>query len=236
MFDPVSIGLMLGSAALSAHANSQAAKKQRQAAVEAQQRQNQQRNLATDAALKRALEFDAGKRNESQEQIAQEMTESLQAEVAQPGITAQGVQVGATLPEGEGGGDYLKAKAREQAKSTESLRALAALMGRTGSAAELRRREAVGIGDTAGEIGRIGTHAGNIFQADQVGIQAAGTPSIGLQLGAAALGAAGMGRMATAGVPSAPAGTPTANGVGFNLGAPSGMGLKPGARGLGLKI
>lgn len=237
--DPFSIGLMLASAALSQHANNAALKKQQQQAVQAQQRQLQQRNMATDAAMKRVQDFDPGTRQKRQDEITQELTTGYEREVAAPAITAQGTQIGATLPQGEGGTDYLKARAREQAKATESLRALAALMGRTGSAGELRRGEAVGFGDTAGEVSRIQNHAGNLWQADQVGIEAAGQPSLGASLASAALGAYGMNQMVTSGLngPSivgAPTGGGVPGGVGINPAAGSGLGLK-GGRGLGLK-
>lgn len=241
MVDPVSIGLLLASAALSAKANNDAAKRSQAASREAQSRQLAAQNRSTESAMKRVQDFDAGDRKDKNDSIAQQLTEGLEREVATPAITAQGVQVGTTIPDAEAGGDYLKAKARETAKSTASLRALAALMGRTGAASELRRGEAVSIGDTAGDIGRIGTGANNIWGADQVGIQAAGQPSLGMQLASSALGAYGMGRMASAGVGGAPSsvGTPTgggaAGGLGFNPNGAQGMGLRPGAGGAGLR-
>jgi hypothetical protein len=233
------IAAMIASAAISAYSNNQAAKKQQNATRIAQMRQRQQQERATDVAVKRSQEFDAKDRNDKQAEIEQELTQNLQAQVAQPGITAQGIQVGSTIPDSEAGGDYLKAKAREQVKSTESLRALAALMGKTGSAAELRRREAIGIGDTAGEIGRIGRHAENLWGADQAGIAAAGRPNVGLGIASAALGAYGMGQMA-GGFGSGPAPTDFSfsapAGEGLSLTNPSGMGLRSvGAPGLKLR-
>lgn len=239
--DPISIGLMLAAAALSAKANNDAAKRQQAQTREAMGRQMAQQQRATETVAKRAGQFDAGERKDKNDAIAQQLTEGYEREVAAPAITAQGIQVGTTIPDADAGGDYLKTKARETAKSTASLRALAALMGRTGAASELRRGEAVSIGDTAGDIGRIGTGANNIWGADQVGIQAAGQPSLGMQLASSALGAYGMGRMASAGVGGAPSsvGTPTgggaAGGLGFNPNGAQGMGLRPGAGGAGLR-
>lgn len=198
--DPASIGFLIASAALTAHTTNQAAKRQQAAARQAQLRQLNAQNLATEAAARRAIEFDPKSRNDKQADIAQELTGQLQQEVAQPQITAQGVQVGTTIPNAEGGTDYLKAKARETAKSTESLRQLAALMGRTGAASELRRGEAVRMGDTAGEIGRIQTGANNIFGADQIGIGAAGQQGIGPALASAALSAYGTSRLVGSGM------------------------------------
>lgn len=196
----LAISAMLASAALSAKANHDAARRQQAAAREAQGRQLQAQQRATDTAMRRVQDYDPGERKDRNDDIAQEITGNLEQQAAQPMITAQGLQVGATIPDAEGGGDYLKTKAREAAKTTASLRALAALMGRTGAASELRRGEAVRFGDTSGDIGRIGAGANNIWNADQVGIQAAGQPSLGMQLASSALGAYGMGTMASAGV------------------------------------
>jgi hypothetical protein len=193
----------IASAAIGANAQNQAAKRQKQLAVEAQQRQLNAQNQATDVAMKRVQEFDPNIRKTNQEQIQQELTAELDQQVSQPQITAQGVQVGSTIPESAGSKDYLTAKAREAAKTTASLRGLAALMGRIGSAGDLRRGEAVGIGDTAGAVGRIQTGAGNIFAADQAGINSV-QPNTGAMLASAALraygaaGAPGMGGSASA--------------------------------------
>jgi hypothetical protein len=191
--DPFSIAAIvatLAGAGIQAYSQNRALKKQESLAREAQQRQLNAQNQATQLAAKRAGEFDPSARKESQDAIAQEMTGEMDRQVAQPQITAQGVQVGATLPEGAGTTDYLAAKAREQAKTTASLRGLAALMGRIGSASELRRKEAVGFGDTAGAIGRIQTGAGNEFGIDQVGINSV-RPNVGAMLAGQALSAYG---------------------------------------------
>lgn len=185
------IAASLAGAGLSAYSQNQALKRQQAVAREAQQRQLNAQNQATQVAAKKASEFDPKERAMQQALIEQQLTGELDQQVRQPQITAQGVQVGATIPESSGGADYLTAKAREQAKTTASLRGLAALMGKIGSAGELRRKEAVGIGDTAGAIGRIQGGADNIFAADQVGINAAGRQNVGLQLASAALSAYG---------------------------------------------
>lgn len=193
----VGIAAMLASAAVQQHAQSQAAKQQKRATVLAQQRQLNAQNAATDVAMKKVEEFDPNTRKASQDAITQELQAGYEKEIAAPQITAQGVEVGNTIQGGTG--DFLAAKAREKSKATESLRQLAALMGRTGSASQLRRNEAVGFGDAVGAIGRIQTGANNIFGADQVGIQAAGQPSVGATLASAALGAYGQGKLASSG-------------------------------------
>lgn len=184
---------MIASAALQQHSQTQANKRQSRQAVMAQHRQLTAQNEATDAAARRAAQFDPTARAENQQQIQQQLTDTYTREATQPQISAQGVQIGSTIPDAQGTTDYLTTKAKEQAKAAASMRALAGLMGRIGSAGELRRGEAVGIGDTAGEIGRIQTGAGNIFGADQVGIEAAGQPNPGLMFASAALRAYGAG-------------------------------------------
>lgn len=195
--DPISIGAMLLSAFVQAKTQSDAAARQKRMAVESQQRALASQNQATDAAMKRAQEFDPTVRKQNQDEVTQDITQQLEQSVPSKPITAQGVEVGATIPGGTA--DYLTSKARETAKAAESSRQLAALFGRIGGAQQLRRNEAVGFGDTAGEIGRIQTGANNMGNIDQIGIEAAGQPSLGGMLVSSALGAYGMGR---AGLPS----------------------------------
>lgn len=191
--DPLSIGAMLLSAVVQQQTQAAAAQRQKQMAIQSQQRALASQNQATDVALKQVQEFDPGTRKEKQDQIQQDLTAQYEKAASSP-ITAQGVQVGATIPDAAGSTDYLAAKARETAKAAASNRSLAALFGRIGSAGQLRQGEAVGIGDAAGEIGRIQTGANNVANIDQIGIDAAGQPSLGGMLVSSALGAYGMGR------------------------------------------
>lgn len=206
--DPISIGAMLLSAFVQAKTQSDAAARQKRMAVESQQRALMSQNQATDAAMKRAQEFDPTVRKQNQDEVTQDITQQLEQSVPSKPITAQGVEVGATIPGGTA--DYLTSKARETAKAAESSRQLAALFGRIGGAQQLRRNEAVGFGDTAGEIGRIQSGANNMGSIDQIGIEAAGQPSLGGMLASSALGAYGMGRASLPGVakmkPGAPGG------------------------------
>lgn len=203
--DDLAIAAMIASAAIQQKTQAAAADRQRKAAVQSQQRALASQNQATDVALKQVQEFDPGTRKEKQDQIQQDLTAQYEKAASSP-ITAQGVQVGATIPDAAGSTDYLAAKARETAKAAASNRSLAALFGRIGSAGQLRQGEAVGIGDAAGEIGRIQTGANNVANIDQIGIDAAGQPSLGGMLVSSALGAYGMGRasLPTSAVKSAP--------------------------------
>lgn len=189
----------IAGAGLQYKATSDAAKRQQQEALLAQQRQLGMQNEATQIASRRASDFDPTTRQAAQDQITQDLTNTLTKQVAQPQVTAQGVQVGSTIPQEQGGADYLAAKAKEQAKTTASLRTLAALMGRMGSADQLRRNEAVAFGDSAGQIGRIQSGADNIAGIDQFGIGQAGQASPGAMLAGAALQTAGAYGLANSG-------------------------------------
>lgn len=193
MFDPISIGLLLAGTAISNYGQQSALKKQQAIMRAGQQRQLEARNQATDVAMRQVQEFDPTARQAKQDDIAQQLTQDYEAATANP-ITAQGVQVGTTIPSAAGTADYVAASARAKAKSAESLRALAQLMGRIGSASQLRRDEAVSIGDTAGEIGRIQTNANNMAGIDEIRASAI-TPSIGSQLIGGALSAYGTGKL-----------------------------------------
>lgn len=195
--DPLSIGMMLGGAFLSAKAQQDALARQQRMARESQQRALQAQNQATDVAMRQVQQFDPTVRKNAQDEIAQDLTRQFQQAATAPAITAQGVQVGQTINGGTA--DYLAQKGREAAKAAESNRNLAALLGRIGSAGQLRRNEGVAFGDAAGEIGRIGQGADNMSQIDQIGINAV-TPSLGMTIAGQALGAYGSGKLATGGL------------------------------------
>ncbi len=200
--DPITIGLMIAGAALTAHGQNQALKKQNRISVNNQQQLLDSRNEATDLAMRRAMAFAPEERQTRQDEIAQQLEAQFQPAVQGTPVTAQGVQVGSTIPSSAASNDYLAAQAREKSKTTESLRSLAQLMGRIGSAGQLRQNEAVDLGDTANAIGRIQSGAQNL--SDIEGIRASAvTPSLGTQLVGGAMSAYGAGRMATAGVGSA---------------------------------
>lgn len=199
--DPLSIGMMLGGAFLSAKAQQDAAARQQRMARESQQRALQAQNQATDVAMRQVQQFDPTVRKTAQDEIAQDLTQRFEGAATAPPITAQGVQVGQTINGGTT--DYLAAKAREMAKATESNRNLAALLGRIGSAGQLRRNEGVAFGDAAGEIGRIGQGADNMGQIDQIGINAV-TPSLGMTIAGQALGAYGANSAMLSGLKASP--------------------------------
>jgi hypothetical protein len=195
----LAIGAMLASAAVQAKTQGDAAEAKRREAVQSQGRALASQNQATEVAARQAQALAPEKRTSNEAELTQDLTNKFEQAAATP-ITAQGVQIGSTIPDASAGGDYLKAKAQETAKAVESNRNLASIFGRIGGAQQLRRNEAVGFGDAAGEIGRIGAGANNMANIDQIGIDAAGQPSLGGTLAASALGAYGSGKLSTAGV------------------------------------
>lgn len=195
--DPLSIGMMLAGAFVSAKAQQDAAAKQQRMARESQQRSLQAQNQATDVAMRQVQEFDPTVRKANQDEITQDLTQRYQTAATAAPITAQGVQVGQTIPGGTT--DYLAAKGRETAKAAESNRNLAQLLGRIGSAGQLRRNESVAFGDTAGEIGRIASGDNNMSQIDQIGINSV-TPSLGMTIAGQALSGYGAGKLAGSGL------------------------------------
>ena len=205
MFDPISIGVMLLGSALQAKAQQDALAKQQRLAVESRQRALQAQNQATDVAMRQVQEYDPATRKAKQDEIQTQLTDQFQQAAAGTPITAQGVQVGQTIPGGTA--DYLAAKGRETAKAAESNRNLAALLGRIGSAGQLRRNEGVAFGDAAGEIGRIGSGADNMAAIDEIGINSV-QPSLGMTIAGQALGAYGLGKMSIPQAPKMTAGAP----------------------------
>jgi hypothetical protein len=209
--DPLTLAIIttLAGTGLQVYSQNQAAKRQQQAALESQQRQLAARNQTTDMAAKAANEFDPTTRDKNLQDATQQLTQQYEQAAQQQPITAQGVQVGSTIPTQAGGADYTMAKAKETAKTTASLRALAGLMGRIGGAGQLRQNEAIKIGDTAGNVERVQRGADNIAGIDQIGIQAAGQQNPWTQIAGAGLQSYGLSGLATAGLSKAATALPT---------------------------
>lgn len=231
--DPFTLA-QIAAAAISFFGQRQAAANQQRAAVEAQQRALASQNQATDVAMKHVQEYAPEKRKAAQDEIQTQLADKYQQAATPAPITAQGVQVGQTIPGGTT--DYLAAKGREVAKAAESNRNLASLLSRIGSAGQLRRNEGVAFGDTAGQIGRIAEGADNMGEIDQkVGIPAAGQQGIGSMLASTVLGAYGKAGATTRGLFGQPSDyTLSTTALGPNTSAGMGLGMKLGG-GLGMK-
>ena len=219
--DPFSIGAMILGAYLQNDAASSAAERQQQESMRAQQRQTEMRARANKEVMDRAQQFDPENRASKQAEIASSIEGQLNKSADAPAITAQGVTIGAGLSPQSA--DYKAVQGKEQTRVANSLHQLASLMGRTGSAGQLRQGEAIGIGDTAGALGRIQSGANNIGQIDQTAIQYAGQPSVGQTLAGQALMGYGMGSLATSGL-GAKAPTPMGPNLPWNVPANPAMG------------
>ena len=90
---------MLLSAVIQQKTQADAIAKQKRMAVESQQRALASQNQATDAAMKQVQEFEPEQRKNRQDEIQQDLTGQYEKAASGTPITAQGVQVGATIPE-----------------------------------------------------------------------------------------------------------------------------------------
>lgn len=182
---------LIASAALNYDAQRRALNQQQSALAAMRARQMAAQDQAAQVAAAQAAQYDPTQRQAAQAQIQQQLTSQLDQAVSNPQpVTAQGVQIGQTIPEGQGSSDYAAAKAREQAKTLASLHGLASVMGRIGSASQLRQNEGVAMGDAANQIGQIQNNAKNQADIDQIRVNAI-QPSLGEMLASSALGAYG---------------------------------------------
>lgn len=199
------IASQVAGAAIQKRAQDRAFAQQQAAIAAARARQLQAQDQASQVAAKAAAQYAPEQRQAEQQQIQQQLTGELTQQIKPQPITAQGVQVGSTIPDAAGSTDYLAAKARETAKAVESQRALAALMGRIGSASELRRGEGVGLGDASQTIGRIASGANNMWEASQPSIEQAGSVGLAPMIAGEALRRYGASSMAMNGIKRKPA-------------------------------
>ena len=89
--DPLSIGIMLLGAAMSAKATNDAAQKQQRLAMESRQRALQAQNQATDVAMKRVQEFDPTVRKAQQDEIQTQLTDKYQQAATPAPLPAPGM-------------------------------------------------------------------------------------------------------------------------------------------------
>jgi hypothetical protein len=200
--DPITIGSLIAVLAggyMQHQAVAQQAERQAQLARLSQMGQLQAQDRATKVVAQTSEDFDATKRKAVGDALAGQLQQTFEQAAQPTALTAQGVQVGTTLPAGQGGSAYTADQAREAAKTAESMRQFAAIMGRTTAPGLQREREAVKVGDAAGAVGRIQTGANNIAGIDRIGIQSV-LPNAALSIGGQALQAYGVGKLATSGM------------------------------------
>ncbi|MBC2768557.1 hypothetical protein [Pusillimonas minor] len=179
--DPFTIaGLVaaIGGAFIQNQAQQSAAARQQRAIQDSLARQQELQRQAEQAALRKANEFSPDDRLEKQKAIEQQLTTEMLAPVQENAA----VRAEAPSVQGDVSEDYSTARASSMAQQAKTAEALARIFGKIGSATQLRQNEAVGLGDTANQIGMLRNFSQGQQAADQAGIQAAGTPSGGAML------------------------------------------------------
>lgn len=185
-FTIASLVAMVAGAYMQNKAQTDAANRQQQTIRESLQRQQTLQREAEDTAIKKATEFAPETRQEKQAQLEQQITTEMLQPVQQAAVAQEAPSVQGDVSE-----DYSTAKAKSQAEQMKSAESLARIFGRIGSAGELRRNEAIGLGDTQQQIGALGSFSRGQAMADQAAIQSAGVPNGGAMLGGTILQGAG---------------------------------------------
>lgn len=193
MMGIASLVAMIAGAYMQNKAQTDAADRQQQTIRESLQRQQALQRNAEDTAMKKALDFAPETRHEKQAQLEQQLTQELIAPVQQAAVAQEAPSVQGDVSE-----DYTTAKAKSQAEQMKSAESLARIFGRIGSASQLRQNEAIGLGDTANQIGMLSSFSQGQRLADQVGIHAAGVPDGGAMLAGTVLQGAGSAGMSGA--------------------------------------
>ncbi|RII84354.1 hypothetical protein [Neopusillimonas maritima] len=220
-FEIASLVSLISGAFIQNQAVQDAAARQQRAIQDSLIRQQNLQRQAEQAAMKKATEFNPDDRLDKQNVIEQQLT----SEMLEPVKQNMAERVEAPSVQGDVSDDYSTARASSMAQQAKTAEALARIFGRIGSASQLRQNEAIGIGDSANEIGMLKNFSRGQHAADQVGIQAAGTPSGGAMLAGTIL--QGVGQTGLMGA---------FDGIGSSSNSVwSGSGLSPNAGGLGFK-
>ena len=245
----VYLAALIAGAGLQYKAQSDAQSRQRREIEASLMRQNELQKQAEGKALQHAQTYAPEQRQQEQVQLAQEIEQNLM----QPVSESQQIRAQQATTQGEVSQDYTTAKARADLETVKQAEQLARLLGKTSSAGRLRMNEGIRLGDVGQEIGMLGNFSRGQQGADNIAIQQAGNVNPGQMFMGSVLqsvGGAGLayggslgGGAATGGNWAPVTGGMTgsemaaANGLaGGGLKAGSGMGLRPGATGIGLKF
>ena len=142
-------------------------------------------------ALTTAATFDPGQRQEQQQELAQNIEQSM----IQPVAESQGLRNEAATVQGNVSQDYTTAKARSELETTRQAENLARLLGKSSSANRLRLHEGVRLMDAGMDVDRLASFSRGQQGADRIAIEQAGNPNSGqMFLGSVlqGLGTAGM--------------------------------------------
>ena len=214
--DPFSIAALvatIGGAALQYDAQRDAQKRMEEQTRRSLDNQRKLQMQAEQKALDTASEFETPKRAEQQQQLADQITETL----VQPVSESQAIRSEQQTTQGAVSGDYTKAKAASDLETMKNAQALARLLGKTSSASRLRMNEGIRMMDTGIGIDQLGSFSRGQAGADRIAIEAAGRTDPGQMFLGSLLQSAG-----TAGL-SGGGGDLTSAGAGVKYGAGSGQ-------------
>jgi hypothetical protein len=167
---PLLIGAMVGGAALQHKAGTDAQKRQQREIETSLENQRRLQMQAEKKAMDTAAKFETPKRKEEQQQIEQDITESL----IQPVSESQAIRATEQTTQGNVSNDYTAAKATSELETMRQAQELARLLGKTTSAGRLRMNEGIRLMDAGQDIDRLGSFARGQNAADQIAINQSG--------------------------------------------------------------
>lgn len=213
-------------AGLQYKASSDAQKRTREETQRALRSQKALQLEAEKHALDRAGDYETPKRQQEQQQIADEITQALVAPVSE----SQAIRAGQQTTQGDVSSEYTTTKAASDLQTVKDAENLARMLGRTTSAGRLRLNEGIRLMDTGQQIGTLGNFSRGQDMADRYAIQGAGQVDPGMVLAGSLLQSAGTAGLMAGG--SAASGGNAGQGLSQSAG---GLGLKAGG-GTGLKM
>lgn len=198
--DPFSIAALVATvagAAVQHKAATDAQKRQQDSINQGLMRQRDLQRQAEKTALDAAQQYETPKRQEQQQQLAEEITQNLIAPVSE----SQAVRAAQQTTQGEVSGDYNRSKAAADLETVKQAEALARLLGKSSSAGRLRMGEGINMMDTQLAMNQLNRTSQGEQQVANINTQLAGQVDPGsnflgslLQAGGTAyLGANGFG-------------------------------------------
>lgn len=170
--DPLTIaGLVasIGGAALQYDAQREANQRMQAETRRALENQRRLQMQAEQKAMDTAKKFETPKRAEQQQQIADQITETLM----QPVSESQAIRAEQQTTQGDVSGDYLRAKAASDLETVKSAQTLARLLGKTTSASRLRMGEGIRMMDTGIAIDQLNNFSRGQDKVDDFAIEQA---------------------------------------------------------------
>lgn len=238
--DPITIAALVAAVAgagIQYKASQDAQKRQREEIARSLEAQRELQMQAEKKAMDAATGYETPKRAAEQQQLAQDIEQSL----IQPVSESQAIRAEQQTTQGDVSDDYQTAKAAADLETMKSAEQLARLLGKTTSASRLRMNEGIRLMDTGQAVDQLNSFSRGRSGADNIAIQQAGLVDPGQVFLGSLLQTAGTAGLMAGGSAAASGSTGTGlkatTGEGMNLFAPSGgAGLKlSGGSGIGLK-